>query len=163
MTQNFNHPQDCKSTFVKPKLFMGSVREIGFSRKIVDLLAFSSAAFRRIEASIWARIDWKTNFPVPVLIEALKAEESEVRWHAAWVLSQIGDEAKIAVPALIEAMKDKQGEVRRRVAKTLRAMGSEVEIPASVLVEALEDKERYVRRFATRTLAKLTEQRKDNV
>lgn len=159
MTHDFNHPQDYQPTFVNQKQFVGSARENRLSSKFIKFLTLSSAFFHQLEASLWARINWKNNFPVPVLIEALQAEESEVRWHAAWVLSQIGSEAKIAVPALIEALKDKQGEVRHRVAKTLWAMGSDIEIPPSVLLEALEDNEKYVRRFATRILAKHAENR----
>lgn len=159
MTHDFNHSQDYEPIFVNQEEFVVNARENRLSSKFINFLTLSSAFFHQMEASLWARINWKNNFPVPVLIEALQAEESEVRWHAAWVLSQIGNEAKVAVPTLIEALKDKEGEVRHRVAKTLWAMGSDIEIPPSVLLEALEDDERYVRRFATRTLAKHAQKR----
>jgi GT2 family glycosyltransferase len=127
--------------------------------KTFELLSIISKIFQEISNGIWERVNWKVKFSAPVTIEALKDEEGEVRWYAAWVLSKIGCEAKVAVSALIEALKDENGEVRILAAKTLWNMSDEVEIPVSVLLEALEDKEQYVRRFANKTLAKVTEQK----
>lgn len=126
------------------------------STKNFNFLALLKTAFRRIASSSWANLDRKVEWSVPVLIEALKDEEDEVRWYSAWVLSRIGSEAKIAVPALIEALKDEQGEIRYLAAKALNSIDSEVEIPVSVLIEASDDNEIYVRCFAARTLKRVT-------
>ena len=48
--------------------------------------------------------------------EALKNEDSFIRWRAASALGQIGPAAKDAVPALMEALKDKHSGVTRRAA-----------------------------------------------
>jgi HEAT repeat protein len=121
--------------------------------KIINLLNLDKAVLHGLKISLRPRIKREEQFAVSVLIENLKDEEGEVRWHAAWVLSKIASQAKDAVPALIEALKDEEGEVRRLAAKTLESMGSAVEIPVSVLKEALEDNEIEVRSFASRTLA----------
>jgi hypothetical protein len=155
MTKKINSPKTSKSVLGNQNLVLASLTKLGFSRKVVKSLSLNGGDFRPLRDKIWARMNWKVQYPVPVLIEALKDEEKEVRWHAAWVLSRIGSEAKDAVPALIEALKDEEAEIRRLVTKTLWRMGSEVEIPVSVLNEALGDRDRYVRRFASRTLAKV--------
>jgi HEAT repeat protein len=124
--------------------------------KSFNFLALLKTAFRRIASSSWANLERKVELSVPVLIEALKDEEDEVRWYSAWVLSRIGSEAKLAVPALIEALKDEQGEIRYLAAKTLESIDSEIEIPVSVLIEGLDDNEIYVRCFAARTLKRVT-------
>ena len=85
---------------------------------------------------------------VPALIEALKNEDSEVRWEAAIVLRKAGD--KSAVPALTEALKDKDSEVRRKAAYALGWIGDKSAIPA--LTEALKDKDSLVRMYATQAL-----------
>jgi HEAT repeat protein len=121
--------------------------------KVINLLSLDKPVLHCLKISLRPRIKWEDKFAVSVLIEALKDDEGEVRWHAAWVLSKIPSQAKDAVPALIEALKDEEGEVRRLAAKTLESMGSAVEIPVSVLKEALEDNEIEVRSFASRTLA----------
>jgi len=121
--------------------------------KVINLLNLDKAVLHCLKISLRPRIKREEQFAVSVLIENLKDEEGEVRWHAAWVLSKIASQAKDAVPALIEALKDEEGEVRCLAAKTLESMGSAVEIPISVLKEALEDNEIEVRSFASRTLA----------
>jgi HEAT repeat protein len=84
------------------------------------------AGFKRLSASTKARRNWKAQVSVPVLIEALKDESEQVRWHAVWVLSKIGSEAKAAVPALIEALNDEEEEIHRLAAKTLLKLGYSV-------------------------------------
>ena len=81
------------------------------------------AGFKRLSRRTKARINWKATVSVPVLIEAVKDESEQVRWHAAWVLSKIGSEAKAAVPALIETLNDEDEEIHLLVAKTLLKLG----------------------------------------
>jgi HEAT repeat protein len=49
---------------------------------------------------------------VPALIEALKDDESDVRWSAAIGLGYFGAQAKDAIPALKRAQSDKDARVR---------------------------------------------------
>jgi HEAT repeat protein len=56
---------------------------------------------------------------VPVLIEALQGEKSDVRANAAIALGKIGAEASSAIPALLEASKDKDSDVRMGAAIAL--------------------------------------------
>jgi HEAT repeat protein len=49
---------------------------------------------------------------VPALIEALKDQESDVRWSAAIGLGYFGEQAKDAVPALQAAQRDRDARVR---------------------------------------------------
>jgi hypothetical protein len=103
----------------RQKPFLRTLKELGFSSKMSNILTLISAAFPCIYARVEARIDWKAYVSVPVIIEALTDENGEVRWHAAWVLSRIRCDAKVAVPALIEALRDEEEEVRRLAAKAL--------------------------------------------
>jgi HEAT repeat protein len=128
--------------------------KLGISSYFVGKLNSISQKCHHLYSRALSRFQEKVEVPIPVLIEALKDEEGEIRWYAAWALSRIGSEAKLAVEPLIEALKDQEGEVRILAAKALSSMGSEIEIPVPILVAALDDQERYVRNFATRTLEK---------
>lgn len=88
----------------------------------VNFSARVRAGFHHLSASTKARLNWKAQVSVPVLIEALKDESEQVRWHAVWVLSRIGSEAKAAIPALIEALDDEE-EIHLLAAKTLSKLG----------------------------------------
>jgi HEAT repeat protein len=59
----------------------------------------------------------KANKDVEGLIEALKDEDSNVRWRVAYALGEIGD--RRAVEPLIEALKDKDSDVRWQAAEAL--------------------------------------------
>jgi HEAT repeat protein len=49
---------------------------------------------------------------VPVLMEALKDPESDIRWSAAIGLGNLGEAAKEAIPDLQAALKDRDARVR---------------------------------------------------
>jgi len=57
---------------------------------------------------------------VPYMISLLKDDEWEMRRGAAWILGEVGPEAKDAVPALTEALNDSNPEVRTRAAEALK-------------------------------------------
>jgi HEAT repeat protein len=56
----------------------------------------------------------------PVVVEALKDNESGVRSSAAEALGRMGPAAEVAVPALIEALKDNESDVRNSAAEALK-------------------------------------------
>jgi len=59
----------------------------------------------------------KANKDVEGLIEALKDEDSNVRWRTVYALGEIGD-GRAAEP-IIEALKDKNSDVRWQAAEAL--------------------------------------------
>lgn len=80
---------------------------------------------------------------VPLLIDALKDPDADIRRDAAWNLGNLGDER--AIPALTEALKDQDDDVRFHVARNL---GKFEEPAVPFLLDALEDPDEYVRRYA---------------
>ncbi len=78
---------------------------------------------------------------IPALLEALKDEDSSVRWSAAYALENIGNEA--AVTALLEAWKDEDSSVRWSAAYALENIGNEAAVTA--LLEAWKDEDYFVR------------------
>ncbi|HEV3444679.1 MAG TPA: HEAT repeat domain-containing protein [Gemmataceae bacterium] len=82
---------------------------------------------------------------IPVLIQGLKAQESNTRSYAANRLFVLGPEAKDAVPALAIALADPAVEVRRPAALALVAIGTEAKAAVPALIKALGDDDRTVR------------------
>ena len=75
------------------------------------------------------------------LIDALKDEDSDVRWAAASALGTIGDAS--AAEALIEALRDKDLEVRQKVTEALGTLGDARAVEP--LIEASQEAEPLVR------------------
>ena len=70
-------------------------------------------------SSLQERIDEKETV-VPVLVEALKDEDTYVRRDAARALGHFGREAKEAVLPLRERLRDKEPSVRKAAAQALQ-------------------------------------------
>ncbi|MCK4858041.1 MAG: HEAT repeat domain-containing protein, partial [candidate division Zixibacteria bacterium] len=85
--------------------------------------------------------------------EALKDEDSGVRWRAAKALGEI--KSPEAVKPLMEALKDEDYDVRWRAALAL----GEIESPQAVkpLIEALQDEDSYVKWRAAEVLEKFAD------
>ncbi|UCG64155.1 MAG: HEAT repeat domain-containing protein, partial [Deltaproteobacteria bacterium] len=81
---------------------------------------------------------------VPVLITALGDGNPDARTGAAFILGDIGPEAKAAVPALIRALDDSDEEVRSYAAQSLGLIGHGTQEVISALIKALSDPEDYV-------------------
>ena len=92
------------------------------------------AVYQGLSASAWfARITCWHKTPaleamqhlgkaaVPCLEEALKAPDSVTRHQAAWVLGQLGPDARAAVPALLRALNDEEDMV---VSMSIEALGA---------------------------------------
>lgn len=84
------------------------------------------------------------NAVIEALREAMKDEDSEVRQHALFALTQIGD--PVAIAALVEALKDRSWQVRAKAAFGLGLRGGRNGIDA--LVGALHDTSWQVREQA---------------
>ena len=92
---------------------------------------------------------------VSALIEALKNEDSNLRWRAASVLSDLGAEAAPAVPALTEALQDDDAQVRLYATIALGNIGEAAKSAVPALMAAVQDKEQYVRIYAPSALRKI--------
>lgn len=130
---------------------MVSLNQPSLSNKFFRFLTLVQDGFHTFSIQVRKRIYWKEEYPLPVVLEALKDEEGQVRCHAAWILSQIVPKSHVAVPALIEALNDEEIEVRHLAAKTLWSMSPEVEIAAYILIEAWEEHESYIGHLANKT------------
>jgi len=95
------------------------------------------------------------NRTLPILMEALKDEDTLVRQSAAIALERIGPNARAAVPSLIEALKDQDANVRSRAARALGYVAPDAETVVPPLIEALKDKHFAVRGHATVALGLL--------
>src|SRR5262249_38268038 len=84
---------------------------------------------------------------LPSLLAALKSRDQLLRQRTAEILGRMAPSAKDAVPALREMLHDK--ELRETACYSLLAIGPDA-VPA--FVEALRDKDREVRQAAARAL-----------
>jgi HEAT repeat protein len=83
---------------------------------------------------------------IPILTEALRYEDKDVRQYAAIAFVNMGPKAKEALPALAAALKDKDPEVRKAVALSLKEIGPDAKPVVAALTEALtKDTENEVR------------------
>lgn len=90
---------------------------------------------------------------VPALIKALSDESAQVQNAAAWVLSEMGEDATDAVPALIKAFETGDESVRGTILYTLLQLRTVAEPATAVMVEALGDDSEEIRFEAARVLA----------
>ncbi|MDD5436422.1 MAG: HEAT repeat domain-containing protein, partial [Candidatus Omnitrophica bacterium] len=81
----------------------------------------------------WGRLVEIGSPAIPLLIKALKDQDSDIRQYAAETLGKIGD--KEALPALNEALKDEKDEVGVSIAIALGRIGDKRAVPA--LIKAL--------------------------
>ena len=87
---------------------------------------------------------------VPYLIDALRAESTEIRLNAAYALGEIGTPLDTILPALISTLTDPEWNVRRLVVRALVTIGT----PAlDALIQALNSDDADLRRMAERALS----------
>jgi HEAT repeat protein len=105
-------------------------------------------------ASALLRIDSQTTkLAVPVLIETLRCDQSEVRVFSSAALGELGPRGKAAVPALVELLKDEDDNVRSYAARALGQIGGDASVTA--LRTALRDKRAFVRFMVADSLGTL--------
>jgi HEAT repeats len=94
----------------------GCSKEKSTGQLIEDLKSSSSKEGDRITAvRLLPRRMGDAAQVVPVLIEALKDNDGDIRWSAAIGLGTLGEKAKEAIPALQEARSDRDARVRNAV------------------------------------------------
>jgi HEAT repeat protein len=96
---------------------------------------------------------------IPVLIELLGDKEAIMRIKAAWVLHDIGPEAKAAVPALIKLLRDKDPEAQMAAASALGKMGPAAREAVSALTRLHRDGPSDVRSSAAKALEEIKKER----
>lgn len=91
---------------------------------------------------------------MPALMEALKHQESGVRYWAAVGLGNVGPTARRAVPVLTKALKDASPMVRLGAATALWQIDRK---PTAVtaLIDALRDESETIRLYAVHALARI--------
>jgi len=90
------------------------------------------------------------------LIDALEADDREVRWRATISLGVQGVKAKDAVPGIVRILEDPDHNLRRDAAEALGRIGPAAEMAIPALVERLKrDPESTVRQFAARALGRM--------
>ena len=83
---------------------------------------------------------------VPTLIDILsKDQDKDLRARSAWVLGQIGPEAKNSAAALTEAIKDKERDVRLSALEAVGKIGADPKAVAPVALAAIADPDKEVR------------------
>jgi HEAT repeat protein len=90
---------------------------------------------------------------IPALVEGLKSNEVSIRRNAAFMLGEMGQDARKAMGPVAEALKkDPDSEVRRNAAFALGEIG----VPAiPVLMDCLNDKDARVRRNVSAALVRI--------
>lgn len=90
---------------------------------------------------------------IPALVEGLKSSQVSIRRNAAFMLGEMGQDARKAINQLAEALrKDPDSEVRRNAAFALGEIG----VPAiPVLMDCLNDKDARVRRNVSAALVRI--------
>jgi HEAT repeat protein len=89
---------------------------------------------------------------VPPLVEALRSDDSGLRFTAAWALCGVGPDAGGAVPALITLLDDPSLYVRQMAPQTLGAIGAAARPALPALTRAVHDQEWIIRTKAAEAL-----------
>jgi HEAT repeat protein len=92
-----------------------------------------------------------------ILLEALNADDHDLRAMAIVGLNELGETSGRVVPALIGALKDSCEHVRKRATRTLGDFGENAFCSLPALIEALDDSHGSVRLEAMATLGRMGE------
>lgn len=127
-----------------------TLKRIGKKNLPALIEAANNASELKYKALIEICADIADDSLVPVLIEALKHEVSEVRITAARGLANTDNPS--VVSAFAEAINDTDVAVRRQIVKSLSKMGSDPNT-TSILLQALTDPDKDIRVQAIRALS----------
>lgn len=117
---------------------------------LIDLVESSDPGTRYLAAVALSKIGDEAESAVPVLLQALRANDMYLRMAVTGALINIGHPS---VPGLVKALFDNNRAVRRAAAKALGKIGSKRAIPP--LQVALKDSDAGVRRFSAEALERL--------
>lgn len=134
-----------------------ALRQIG--RPAVPALIRALPQARGRAQAAFARLlgDSRSAEVVPVLISALRDEETVVRRASAFALGRIGPRAAAAVPALMTVLSDPQPRVRSAAVRGLRRLGPRAKEALPRAVRLLKDEDRMVRSGAAGLLAEFSD------
>ncbi len=88
----------------------------------------------------------------PLVVEALRMKDSEVRAGASDIIGLFGEAAEPAVPLLAKQLKDTDEDLRGKAATALSQLGPVAKVAAPALTAALGDKNNLVRCYAAKAL-----------
>jgi HEAT repeat protein len=91
----------------------------------------------------------------PLIVEALKTKDNELRKQAMKVLRSLGPDAESAVPALIKGLEDRDAEMRQEAARALKSIGPRAEAAVPGLTLRLNDKDALVQCWSADALGSI--------
>ncbi len=91
----------------------------------------------------------------PLLVEALKDPDPDIRAAAAGGLKKMGADARVALPALLQALNDKNTYVVAWSVEALGNIGAEAKEAVPELIRLLHPVQEYPRRAAAEALGKM--------
>jgi len=118
--------------------------------RLTELVRQADPGTRYLAAKALGQIGDEAESALPVLLEALRADDMFLRAGITGALIQIGYPA---VPGLTRALFDPSSAVKRAACKALGKIGSERAVPA--LIFSLKDRNAGVRKFAREALTRI--------
>jgi HEAT repeat protein len=91
----------------------------------------------------------------PLVVEALRMKNKEVRGKALDIVWHFGTAAEPAVPLLIKGLKDEDKDLRHKAAFAISLLGPVAKAAAPALLAALGDKDDLVRCYAAKALGEV--------
>lgn len=109
----------------------------------------------RAAEALW-KIDKTSPFIlVPVLVQALKEKNADLRATVPEVIGLLGPKAKSAVPALVDALKDKESKVQAAAVLALGEIGPPAKDAAPALLDLVKGTDPVVEFLVSGTLSRL--------
>jgi HEAT repeat protein len=97
---------------------------------------------------------------IPLLINAIHDEDTEVALRAIDAVSQLGSQAKEAIPTIAKRFKDPEWQVREYAIRHVPEFGPAAESAIPALTEAMKDQQEHVRVAAKRAIEAIEEAKK---
>ncbi len=130
----------------------------GVRRVLDQALRGEDPARRWVAATTWARLEPPPIKLLPVLVQALGAEERELRWSSARLLVEMGSLHGEVLPLLAGLSRsDESAPARRMAVHALRALARVDPMAGRAIVEATGDTDLRVRRAAFAALSALSD------
>ena len=115
-----------------------TIRDESVARASLDVVMPTPKSERQLAADALTRIGPPA---VPMLVEALRGRDGEVRRQACEVLMRMGPDAREAVPELVRLLDDEDEELRRMAATALGRIGPDAGEAVPALMRRLLERE----------------------
>lgn len=122
--------------------------------EVITALIYAFKDVEDVRLQVVIALGKNSEAAVPLLIDALKDEDADIRRDASWNLGNLGDER--AIPFLAEALKEEDEEVRFHVARNVGKFG---ESAVPYMLDAIDDPDEHVRRYAAWILGNIGDER----